>query len=95
MFNDSLINSLNSEEALSGYFSAPEERLGHAACPEMTLSDNVLITCSKTANLTKFGFIQKDLTRNLTQKIISKFDVRTKDFSSLASSFLAEICKNL
>ena len=87
MFNDSLINSLNSEERRSlGIFSAPEERLVHAACPEMTLSDNVLITCSKTANLTKFGFIQKDLTRNLTQKIISKFDVRTKDFSSLASS---------
>ena len=67
-------------------FSAPEERLGHAACPDMTLSDNVLITCSKTANLTKYGFIRKDLTRSLTQNIISKFDVRTKDYSSLASS---------
>ena len=87
LFNDSVINNLNSEERRSlGIFSAPEERLGHAACPDMTLSDNVLITCSKTANLTKYGFIQKDLTRNLTQNIISKFDVRTKDYSSLASS---------
>ncbi len=87
LFNGSLINSLNSEERRSlGIFSAPEERLGHAACPDMTLSDNVLITCSKTANLTKYGFIQKDLTKNLAQNIISKFDVRTKDFSSLASS---------
>ena len=87
LFDGSLINFLNSEERRSlGIFSAPEERLGHAACPDMNLSDNVLITCSKTAKLTKFGFIQKKLTIELTHDIISKFDVRTQGALSLAAS---------
>ena len=59
LFNDSLINSLNSEERRSlGIFSVLKKDLVMLLVP-MTLSDNVLITCSKS-NLTKFGFIQKD-----------------------------------
>ena len=86
-YNGRLINNLNAEERRAlGIFSAPEERLGHASCPEMKLSENVLITCANTAKLTKYGLIQKRLTENLTTKIISEFDVRTSGTSALASS---------
>ena len=52
----------------------------------MTLSENVLITCAKTAKLTKYGIIQRKLCEELTSEIINKFDVKTNSTSSVASS---------
>ncbi len=87
LFKGSKINFMNAEERRCiGIFSAPEERLGHAACPHMKLSENVLITCSKTANLTNYGMIQKNLSERLTKEIISEFDVKTTSSESVASS---------
>ena len=52
----------------------------------MKLSENVLITCSKTAKLTKYGIIQRNFSEELTREIINKFDVKTDSTSSVASS---------
>ena len=86
-FKGSDISLLNAEGRRAlGIFSAPEERLGHAACPSMKLSENVLITCSKTAKLTKYGIIQRNFSEELTREIINKFDVKTDSTSSVAAS---------
>lgn len=85
--NDTIINTLNPEERRGiGIHSSPEERLGHAACPTMMLSENVLITCSKTANLINYGFIRRKKSERFTKDIIEKFDVKTPSTNSMASS---------
>ncbi len=69
-----------------GLLSAPEERLGHSAAPEMTLTENCLITAEKRMNLSKNGVINYAQTRQLSERIISYLDVRTNGPDSLAKS---------
>ena len=45
------------ERRNKGLLTAPEERLGHAAVPVMTLTENCLITAERRMNLSKKGFI--------------------------------------
>lgn len=69
-----------------GVLSAPEERLGHAAAPDMSLTENALLTGSKRENLAENGFINWGKTREFAEKIISDFDVRTPGPSHVARS---------
>lgn len=57
--------------------AAPEERLGHAAVPEMSLTENALLTGMIRQNLTSRGFINWKDTQSFAEKIIEDFDVRT------------------
>jgi simple sugar transport system ATP-binding protein len=57
--------------------TAPEERLGHAAAPDMSLIENALLTGAIRENLTNRGFLRWGATRDFAEKIIAKFDVRT------------------
>ena len=65
------------ERRAMGASFVPEERYGHAAIKEMSLKDNALLTTSQKINLVKKGFLQSNEICDLTQKIISDFDVRT------------------
>lgn len=60
-----------------GILAAPEERLGHAAAPNMSLVENALLTGAIRENLTRRGFIDWSGTQSFAERIISKFDVRT------------------
>jgi simple sugar transport system ATP-binding protein len=60
-----------------GLLTAPEERLGHAAAPEMTLTENALLTGSKRQALVKGGWITWAAAKGFAEPIIHHFDVRT------------------
>jgi len=63
---------------LLGMLTAPEERLGHAAVPDMTLIENAFLT-GKTREglLNSNDFINWNKTKEFADGIIDKFDVRT------------------
>ncbi|WP_242685175.1 ABC transporter ATP-binding protein [Haematobacter massiliensis] len=65
------------ERRARGLLSAPEERLGHAAVPEMSLTENALLTGGTRQKLVHNGFIDWTRTRSFATKIIRDFDVRT------------------
>jgi simple sugar transport system ATP-binding protein len=66
----------NARRAL-GLLAAPEERLGHSAAPEMTLTENALLTGAVREKLTSRGFILWPKTRAFAERIIKAYDVRT------------------
>ena len=74
------------ERRALGLFSAPEERLGHAAAPEMSLIENALMTSARRQSLVRNGFINWVKTKNFTKDIITHFDVRTPSENNAARS---------
>ncbi|TQS71670.1 ABC transporter ATP-binding protein [Rhodobacteraceae bacterium] len=60
-----------------GVLTAPEERLGHAAVPAMSLTDNTLLTGCVRQPLAPHGFVDTRATKAFAEKIIGAFDVRT------------------
>lgn len=60
-----------------GLLCAPEERLGHAAAPDMSLTENALLTGAWREKLVQRGFIDARRAREFAQSIIKRFDVRT------------------
>ena len=69
-----------------GLLSAPEERLGHAAAPNMSLIENTLITAENSQNLVSLGFIDWKKSKAFAEKVIKKFDVRTPGSQNTAGS---------
>ena len=69
-----------------GLLSAPEERLGHAAAPNMSLIENTLITAENSQNLVSRGFIDWKKSKVFAEKVIKKFDVRTPSSQNTAGS---------
>ncbi len=61
-----------------GLLSAPEERLGHAAAPDMSLTENVLVSAVGRQRLARRGFIDWAAAEAYTQKVIDGFDVRSQ-----------------
>ena len=61
----------------AGLCTAPEERLGHAAAPDMSLVENALLSGAVRKALVRNGFVDWTATRDWTAEIIGKFDVRT------------------
>ena len=60
-----------------GMLSAPEERLGHAAAPDMTLVENAVLSGWQRRGLTRGGFLLWGKARAFTEEVIGAFDVRT------------------
>ena len=60
-----------------GLLSAPEERLGHAAAPAMSLRDNTIVTATQRKSLLNQGFINWTAADQFAQNVINDFDVRT------------------
>jgi simple sugar transport system ATP-binding protein len=69
-----------------GICAAPEERMGHAAAPDMSLTENAALTARKRKGLTKNGFIDWGKTRAFAEEVIERFDVRTPGPGNAARS---------
>ncbi len=69
-----------------GVLTAPEERLGHASAPDMSLTENALLTGSVREGLENKGFLKWSETKSFAEKIISAFDVRTPGPENAARS---------
>ncbi|MBE2275437.1 MAG: ABC transporter ATP-binding protein [Rhodobacteraceae bacterium] len=76
--NDHAIGDLGpAERRRAGLVSAPEDRYGHAAAPDMSLTENALLTAAIRRKLTRHGFIDWAKTRAFAEEIIADYDVRT------------------
>lgn len=62
---------------VAGLLCAPEERLGHAAAPNMSLTENAALTGIARKRLADRGFMNWDDARTFAETIIHAFDVRT------------------
>jgi simple sugar transport system ATP-binding protein len=69
-----------------GICAAPEERMGHAAAPDMSLTENAALTARKRKDLTKNGFLNWSKTRSFAEEVIERFDVRTPGPNNAARS---------
>ncbi len=69
-----------------GLLTAPEERLGHAAAPNMSLVENALMTGNVRQKLSSNGFIKWGAARKFADRIIKEFDVRTPTARNSAKS---------
>jgi len=67
-----------------GLLTAPEERLGHAAAPDMSLVENAMLTGAVRENLENNGFLNWPKARSFAEDIIAKFDVRTPGSANAA-----------
>lgn len=65
------------ERRAAGLVTGPEERLGHAAAPDMSLIENALLTGALRKGLVRNGFIDWPGTRAFAEDIIKTYDVRT------------------
>ncbi|MGB2893460.1 MAG: ABC transporter ATP-binding protein [Albidovulum sp.] len=65
------------ERRQAGLCTAPEERLGHAAAPDMNLVENALLSGSVRKGLVRRGFVDWTGTRAFAEAVVRTFDVRT------------------
>jgi simple sugar transport system ATP-binding protein len=69
-----------------GLLTAPEERMGHAAAPDMSLTENALLTGAVREGLTANGFLNWGKARGFAERVIKGFDVRTPGPQNAARS---------
>ncbi|WP_375699345.1 ABC transporter ATP-binding protein [Pseudophaeobacter sp. TrK17] len=69
-----------------GLLTAPEERLGHAAAPDMSLTENAMLTGATREGLVKNGFLKWGAARDFATRVIKDFDVRTPGPENAARS---------
>lgn len=74
------------QRRLRGLLTAPEERLGHAAAPDMSLIENTLISGFHRQQLGRKGFVNQEGATAFAQKVVNEFDVRTPTVSNAAKS---------
>ncbi|MEM9344755.1 MAG: ABC transporter ATP-binding protein [Pseudomonadota bacterium] len=60
-----------------GLLTAPEERLGHAAAPDLSLTENALLTARTRQKMSKRGFVNWPRAKGYAEEVIAEFDVRT------------------
>lgn len=69
-----------------GLLTAPEERMGHAAAPDMSLTENAILTAMTRQGLARNGFLNWGKARAFAQDVIATFDVRTPGPQNAARS---------
>lgn len=74
------------ERRRMGLLTAPEERLGHAAAPDMSLTENAALTAADRKQIVKSGFLDWGRARGFAKEIIARFDVRTPGTENAARS---------
>ncbi|WP_163846534.1 ABC transporter ATP-binding protein [Pseudooceanicola aestuarii] len=67
-----------------GLLTGPEERLGHAAAPDMSLTENALLTGAEREGLLTRGFLKWGKAEDFARRIIERFDVRTPGTATAA-----------
>ncbi|MEO1537597.1 MAG: ABC transporter ATP-binding protein [Pseudomonadota bacterium] len=60
-----------------GILAAPEERLGHAAAPNMSLTENAALSGWLRRKMVKNGLVDWSRARGYAEEVIKSFDVRT------------------
>ena len=87
IFNNQNIESFNPQKRrdLSIAF-VPENRLGHSAVPELTLSENILLSQFPNNGFSKQGILNNNLINEYADKVIKKFNVVTPGSDAKASS---------
>jgi len=71
---------------LKGLASVPEERNGHAAVPDFTLSDNAVLTARDRLKLAVNGLIRPRAAKSYTGEVISAFAVKATGAGAMAGS---------
>ncbi len=74
------------QRRLKGLASVPEERNGHAAVPDFTLSDNAVLTARDRLGLAVSGVIRPRAARKYTGDVIAAFAVKTTGSEAVAGS---------
>lgn len=69
-----------------GLLAAPEERMGHAAAPDMSLTENAMLTGATRMQLQDYGFLNWPAATGFAESIIAQFDVRTSGPTAAARS---------
>lgn len=69
-----------------GVLAAPEERLGHAAVPDMSLTENALLSAAVRKDMMRSGFLHWGKANDYAQEVIEAFDVRTPGPANAARS---------
>ena len=70
----------------AGLLAAPEERLGHAAAPDMSLVENAVLSGHVRMEMVQNGFIDWGKARGFADAVIKSFDVRTPGAGNAARS---------
>ena len=73
-----------SQRRHAGMIAAPEDRYGHAAAPDMSLTENGYLTAGIRMGLTKSGFINWGAAKAFAEEVIRDYDVRTSGPGSAA-----------
>ena len=76
---------VNARRAM-GLLAAPEERIGHAAAPDMSLTENAILTATTRKKLENRGFLQWGAATDFAREVIAAFDVRTPGPENAARS---------
>ncbi|RYE09088.1 MAG: ABC transporter ATP-binding protein [Hyphomicrobiales bacterium] len=74
------------QRRLKGLASVPEERNGHAAVPDFTLSDNSVLTARDRLGLAVSGLIRPNAAKKYTRDVISAFAVKATGSEAMAGS---------
>ncbi len=69
-----------------GLCASPEERLGHAAAPDMSLTENAVLTGRVRARLSGGGFIRREAAENFARAVVDRFGVKTAGVDHAAKS---------
>jgi simple sugar transport system ATP-binding protein len=75
----------NERRAL-GLLAAPEERLGHAAAPDMSLTENAVLSGWVRKGIVANGFVDWGKAKGFAEDVIRQFDVRTPGPGNAARS---------
>ena len=87
LFNDKNIESLNPQKRRNLSISfVPENRLGHSAVPELTLSENILLSQFPNNNFSKNGILNNKFIDEHAKQVIKDFNVVTPGSDAKASS---------
>ena len=74
------------QRRLHGLCTVPEERNGHAAVPDFTLSDNSILTGRDRLKMAVSGMLRPGVAKDYTGKVISSFAVKVTGTSATAGS---------
>ena len=69
-----------------GLLTGPEERLGHAAAPDMSLTENAALTGAGRRGMLRHGFLDWGAAKDFAEEVIARFDVRTPGPAAAARS---------
>lgn len=70
----------------AGLCCVPEQRLGHAAVPQMTLTENAFLTARFRQQLSRFGFAATGASRSFAQRIVDTYQVQCPHTEVAANS---------